>query len=129
MLRRLARDKVSKAGVPHNSESFDLLDDTLNLKTMDEQLLQLRRESYKAAADYHRAMEHWQTVSRAQEKGAALRATLQQCRDIAATYRNALEAVSAHLRTLEPVKLVTEEIGRVLKLQDLLDHETNLIFQ
>jgi hypothetical protein len=74
---------------------------------MNEQLLQLRRESYKAAADYHRAMEQWQTVSRAQEKGAA---------------------VSAYLLTLEPIKLVTEEIGRVLKLQDLLDREIKLIF-
>jgi hypothetical protein len=98
------------------------------METMDDQLLQLRRESYKAAADYYRAMEHWQTVSRAQEKGAALRATLQQCRDIAATYHSALEAVSAHLLTLEPRKLVTEEIGRVLKLQDLLDREIKLIF-
>jgi hypothetical protein len=126
--RRLARDKVSKADVSRNPGSLDLLDYILNMQTIDERLLQLRRESYKAAADYYRAMEHWQTVSRAQEKGEELKATLQQCRDIAATYHNALGAVSAHLRTLEPAKLVTEEIGRVLKLQALLDREIKLIF-
>ena len=98
------------------------------MQTIDDQLLQLRRESYKAAADYHRAMEQWQTVSRSQEKGAAFSATLQQYRDIAATYPEALEVLSAYLLTLKPTKLVTAEIGRVLKLQDLLDREIKLIF-
>jgi hypothetical protein len=95
---------------------------------MDEQLLHLRRESYRAAADYHRALEHWQTISRSQENGAALSATLQHHREIAAAYPSALEALSSYLLTLEPTKLVTAEIRRVLKLKDSLAREIKLIF-
>lgn len=94
----------------------------------DENLLNLRRESYKAASEYYRAIEDWETVSRSQEAGSKLDASLQRYRDIAANYHNALEALSAYLLTLEPTKLVTEEIERTLTLQDLLDREIKLIF-
>jgi len=95
---------------------------------MDEHLLELRRESYEAAGTYHRALEHWQTVSRSQEKDGELSDTLLRYRGIAASYGNALEALSAYLLTLDPTKLVTEEIGRTLKLQDLLEREIKLMF-
>lgn len=101
---------------------------SVKLKPTSEQLLQLRREGYKAAADYHRAVELWATVSRAQEQEGVVSATLLRYRDIAASYHNALEALNAHLRTLEPTKLVTEELNRTLKLQDLLDREIKLLF-
>jgi hypothetical protein len=94
----------------------------------DEHLFNLRLESHKAASEYHRAIEEWETVSRSQEAGGKLDASLQRYRDIAANYHNALEALSAYLRTLEPTKLVTEEIKRTLKLQELLDREIKLIF-
>ena len=94
----------------------------------DEHLLNLRRESHKAASEYHRAIEDWETVSRAQEAGGKLDASLQRYRDIAANYHNALETLSAYLHTLEPTKLVTEEIERTLTLKNLLDREIKLIF-
>jgi hypothetical protein len=90
-------------------------------------LLKLRRECHEAAARYHRAMEQWQTVSRSQEKDGAVSNTLLEYRDIAASYHNALEALSAYLLTLAPTQLVTEEIARTLKLQDVLDREIELI--
>ena len=94
----------------------------------DEHLLNLRRESYKAASEYYRAIEDWETVSRSQEEAGKLNASLQRYREIAANYHNALEALSAYLLTLEPTKLVTEEIERTLTLQDILDREIKLIF-
>lgn len=101
---------------------------SVKLKPTDEHLLQLRREGYKAAADYHRAVELWATVSRAQERDGVVSATLLRYREIAASYHNALEALNAHLLTLEPTKLVSEEIGRTQKIKDLLDSEIKLTF-
>ena len=95
---------------------------------MDTHLLNLRRECYEAAGKYHRAMEQWQTVSRAQEKDGAVSDTLLRYRDIAASYHNALETLSAYLLTLEPTQLVAEETERTLRLQALLDREIELIF-
>lgn len=94
----------------------------------DEHLINLRRESYKAASEYYRAIEDWETVSRSQEAGGKLDASLQRYRDIAANYHNALEALTAYLLTLEQTKLVTEEIGRTRTLQDILGREIKLIF-
>jgi len=94
---------------------------------MDVHLLKLRRECHESAGQYHRAMEHWQTVSRSQEQEGTVSETLQQYREIAANYHIALEALSAYLLTLEPTKLVTEEVARALKLQDILDQEIKLI--
>jgi hypothetical protein len=73
-------------------------------------------------------MEQWQTVSRAQEKDGAVSDTLLRYRDIAASYHNALETLSAYLLTLEPTQLVAEETERTLRLQALLDREIELIF-
>jgi hypothetical protein len=95
---------------------------------MDTHLLNLRRECHEAAGKYHRAMEQWQTVSRAQEKDGAVSDTLLRYRDIAAGYHNALETLSAYLLTLEPTQLVAEETERTLRLQALLDREIELIF-
>jgi hypothetical protein len=95
---------------------------------MDEHLFQLRLECHKAAAKYHRAVEQWTTVARSQEQDGAVSTALLGYRDIAASYHNALEALSAYLLTLEPTQLVTEEIDRTLTLQDLLDREIKLIF-
>lgn len=101
---------------------------SVKLKPTGEHLLQLRRESYQAAAEYHRAVELWATVSRAQERDGVVSVTLLRYREIAASYRNALETLSAHLRTLEPSKLVTEELGRTQKIQELLEREIALTF-
>jgi hypothetical protein len=94
---------------------------------MDAHLLKLRRDCHEAAGKYHRAIEQWQTVSRSKEKAGAASDTLLQYRDIAASRHNALKALSAYLLTLEPTQLVTEEIERTLRLQDLLDREIELI--
>jgi len=94
---------------------------------MDKHLLKLRRDCYEAAGKYHRAMEQWQTVSRSLEKAGAVSDTLLQYRDIAASHRNALEALSTYLLTLEPTQLVTEEVARTIRLQELLDREIELI--
>lgn len=94
----------------------------------DEHLLNLRRESYKAASEYYRAIEDWETVSRSQEAGGKLDASLQRYRDIAANYHHALEALRVYLLTLGPAKLVTEEIERTLSLQDILEREIKHIF-
>jgi hypothetical protein len=95
---------------------------------MDTHLLNLRRECHEAAGKYYRAMEQWQTVSRAQEKDGAVSDTLLRYRDIAAGYHNALGTLSAYLLTLEPTQLVAEETERTLRLQALLDREIELIF-
>ena len=94
---------------------------------MDTHLLNLRRECYEAAGKYHRVLEQWQTVSRSLEKDGAVSDTLLRYRDIAASHHNALEALSAYLLTLEPTQLVTEEIDRTLRVQELLDREIELI--
>ncbi len=95
---------------------------------MDAHLLKLRRDSYEAAGKYYRAMEQWQTVSRSQEKDGEVSDTLLRYRDIAASYHNALEALSAYLLTLEPTQLVTKDIDRTVRLRNLLDREIELIF-
>jgi type IV secretory pathway TrbF-like protein len=94
---------------------------------MDDHLLQLRQDSYHAASEYHSAMADWIAASRAQGSSESVLAAIQRYRAVAAAYNNALDAFIAYLRTLEPTPLVTEELDRVLKLQDILEREMELI--
>jgi hypothetical protein len=96
---------------------------------MDEHLLMLRRESYEAAAEYHRVMGEWFAASRSQKPGGDdVSVTLLEYRALAANYSNALEVLTAYLKTFEPTQLVTEELSRTLKFHDILRREMELIF-
>lgn len=98
---------------------------------MDAHLVELRHESYEAASEYHRAMGEWFAASRSQKPGGdddEVSSTLLEYRALAANYSNALEVLTAHLKTLEPTQLFTEELSRTQKFQDILRREMELIF-
>ncbi len=97
---------------------------------MDAHLLKLRQENYEAASEYHRVMAEWFAASRSQKPGGDddVSSTLLEYRALAANYSNALEVLTAHLKTLEPTQLYSEELGRTQKFQDILRREMELIF-
>ncbi len=97
---------------------------------MDAHLLKLRQESYEAASEYHRVMGEWFAASRSQKPGGDndVSSTLLEYRALAANYSNALEVLTAYLKTFEPTPPFTEELSRTVKFQDILRREMELIF-
>lgn len=91
---------------------------------MTVELLELRSEAYRAAANYHRtAGEYFTALSPHDSSNEKMPRIRRECLKRRQEYAWALEVLIKYLLANEPV---SEELGRAQMTRELLEHELRL---